>query len=271
MTSLAGLILVAYCFKFAKMAGINQGCLPCIFSMTIFYVSVLFYFKFGEKISMMKIVGTLLMIPCIVFLSLGGGPGGESSDETSQDEYSDSQKQVFAVISVIFAMSAPFFWTTKMLYLRKSEGEFGFNLFDIAIDAQIYMNIVATGLYIAYIVQDEFKASELLEGSIVAIFFILGDIFRSMAFRYGPGGPINALVGTQVIYQTLVNALFFDQPLGAYQYYGITAGVLATIIISTGDEMLDLCRAKPNKDSNASDGKKSLLEEPLANTLETKQ
>lgn len=62
------------------------------------------------------------------------------------------------------------------------------------------MNIVATALYVAYISQNEFSMSELIEGSIVAIFFILGDIFRSMAFRYGPGGPINALVGTQVIY-----------------------------------------------------------------------
>lgn len=92
MTSLAGLILVAYCFKFAKMAGINQGCLPCIFSMTIFYVSVLFYFKFGEKISPMKIVGTLLMIPCIVFLSLGGGPADSVDTDADTVGYTDSQK-----------------------------------------------------------------------------------------------------------------------------------------------------------------------------------
>ena len=216
MTSLAGLILVAYCFKFALMAGINQGCLPCIFNMTIFYVSVLFYFKFGEKISPMKIFGTLLMIPCIVFLSLGAGPGGEIIDESSSEAgeetivYTDAQKNLYAIISVAFAMSAPFFWTTKMLYLRQSEDRFGFNLFDIAIDAQIYMNIVATGLYVAYIMQNEFRVNEFVEGSIVAVFFILGDVFRSLAFRYGPGGPINALVGTQVIYQTVANALFFN-------------------------------------------------------------
>ena len=54
--------------------------------MTIFYVSVLFYFKFGEKISPMKIFGTLLMIPCIVFLSLGAGPGGDVVADDSGDE-----------------------------------------------------------------------------------------------------------------------------------------------------------------------------------------
>ena len=96
----------------------------------------------------------------------------------------------------MFAMVAPFFWTTKMLYLRLSEERYHFNLFDLALDAQIYQNLVATMLYLAYVGQNEFKASELMEGSVVAVFFILGDVFRSMAFRYGPGGPINALVGT---------------------------------------------------------------------------
>ena len=87
----------------------------------------------------------------------------------------------------------------------------------------------------------------------MAVFFILGDVFRSMAFRDGPGGPINALVGTQVIYQTVVNALFFNQPLGANQYYGITAGVLATVIISTGDELLDMCKGNRSEKSKVVD------------------
>ena len=55
MTSLAGLCLVAYAFKFAKMAGINQGCIPVLFSMTIIYVSVLFYYCFQESISVSKV------------------------------------------------------------------------------------------------------------------------------------------------------------------------------------------------------------------------
>ena len=93
-------------------------------------------------------------------------------------------------------MIAPFFWTTKMLFLRLSEDKFNFNLFDIAIDSQIYQNLVASALYVAYVVQYEFDATEFLQGAIVAVFFILGDVFRSMAFRYGLGGPINALVGT---------------------------------------------------------------------------
>jgi len=71
-------------------------------------------------------------------------------------------------------------------------------------------------LYVAYVCQYGFLMNELIEGSITAVFFILGGILNSMAFRYGPGGPINTLVGTQCIYQTLLNALFFDQGLSVY-------------------------------------------------------
>ena len=122
--------------------------------------------------------------------------------------------------------------------------------------------MVATTLYLVYIAQNEFKLNELLEGSVTAVFFILGDVFRSMAFRYGPGGPINALVGTQVIYQTLLNALFFSQALTAFQYYGITAGVLATVVISTGDEILDCLKCHKNvtvEDTQKEDHKAWLL------------
>ena len=90
MTALAGLVLVAYCFKFAKMAGINQGCLPCIFSMTIFYISVLFYFKFNESISAIKIFGTILMIPCIALISLGGIPTEDEDAVVDDDDYTSS-------------------------------------------------------------------------------------------------------------------------------------------------------------------------------------
>ena len=144
MTMQAGLILVAYCFKYAKMAGINQGCLPCIFSITIFYISILFWFKFNERISAMKIVGTVLMIPAIAFISLGAADStevGETESSTLIDDsetYTDEQKSLYAGISVTFALIAPFFWTTKAFYTRLSEDRFKFDLFDNAIDCAIY-------------------------------------------------------------------------------------------------------------------------------------
>ena len=67
---LMGMIFVAYAFKFAAIAGLNQGCIVCLFSITTIYISILFYFKFNEAISWCKIAGIFLMIGCILTLSL---------------------------------------------------------------------------------------------------------------------------------------------------------------------------------------------------------
>lgn len=138
MTSLAGLTLVAYCFKFAKMAGINQGVLPCIFSITTFYVSLLFYLKFNEKLSCLKIIGMILMLPCIGLIAFSGDAPNVNVEDAESETYSNKKMQFFAILSVIFALIAPFFWTTKMLFLRLSEDRYKFNLFDLSIDCQIY-------------------------------------------------------------------------------------------------------------------------------------
>ena len=51
LTSLAGLVFVAYAFKFAKLAEMNQGCIPSLFTVVSIYIATLFYFKFNEKIT----------------------------------------------------------------------------------------------------------------------------------------------------------------------------------------------------------------------------
>ena len=201
MTVLMGLVMVAYSFKYAKMAEINQGCLPCIFAITTFYICVLFYFKFGEKISAIKIIGTLLMLPCIVFIALGSAPEAKSSEEApaaadDDESYTDEEKQIFAILSVSFAMMAPFFWTARCLYLRLSEDRYNYNLFDLAIDSQIYQNLFATIVYVVYLTKFEFELNILVEGSVFAVFQIIGMTAMSLAYRYGPGGPINALIST---------------------------------------------------------------------------
>lgn len=184
--------------------------MPCIFSMSVFYVAILFWCKFNETIAPVTILGTFLIVPCVAFLSLGAADSGSQGGENDVGTYSEKDMQLFAILAVAFGMLAPAFWTVKILYLRLSEEQFKFNLFDLAVDGILFQNVVATFIYLAYVNKNGFDASELLQGSITAVFFIIGDVTRSMAFRYGPGGPINALVGTMVVYQTLVNAFYFD-------------------------------------------------------------
>ena len=71
-------------------AGINTGVLPCIFSMTTFYISVIFYYKLNEKISTTKIVGIILMIPCMTFISLGADVDKLPAQEDIEEDFTDA-------------------------------------------------------------------------------------------------------------------------------------------------------------------------------------
>lgn len=58
-----------------------------------------------------------------------------------------------------------------------------------------------------------------------------------MAIKRGPGGPCMALLTTQIIYQTSLNAILFDQGISSFEYWGMAFGIVASILITLGDSI----------------------------------
>ena len=52
------------------LADINTGCITSIFSATSIYLVIVFYCVFKEKLSVLKILGVVLIIPCVAFLTM---------------------------------------------------------------------------------------------------------------------------------------------------------------------------------------------------------
>ena len=63
----------------------------------------------------------------------------------------------------------------------------------------------------------------------------MGGICGTNSLQTGPGGPINALIGTQIVYQTMINAVFFGQGLSTFELIGATFGIAAALIIPLWD------------------------------------
>ncbi len=232
MPTLCGLILVAYAFKFALMAGMNQGCIPSLFSVTSIYIAILFYFAFGEVISKPKIVGIAMMIPCVILLSLDKKVADQESDVTVHD------MQIYGGIAVLFAVLAPLFWTTKAYFARKSiEAKLFITTRDLALDSALFHSSSQTVLFCIYLWfnSEGVSFSHFLQGQLTGAFFLLGGIFAMKGIETGPGGPVNALMSTQIIYQTTFNAIALDQGISVYELTGIAAGLFATCLITMCD------------------------------------
>ena len=133
MTALLGLVLVAYVFKFAKYAEVNQGCLVSLFSVQCIYVAILFYFKFNEIVSGIKIFGMLLMPPCALLLSLD-----KKDAEDSEYNFTIEEMKLYGILAVVFALVAPIVWTFAGFYIRKARETNCFPIYDLAIDLQGY-------------------------------------------------------------------------------------------------------------------------------------
>ena len=122
----------------------NQGCIPSIFSVTGIYIAILFYFKYNEVLSKPKLVGIALMTACVVILSLDKKSADESQIDLDQDQdetsetLTVSQMRMYGLFAVAMGLTAPFFWTIKAFYTRKSiQDKIFHSTWDLAIDSKL--------------------------------------------------------------------------------------------------------------------------------------
>ena len=62
-----------------------------------------------------------------------------------------------------------------------------------------------------------------------------------------------------MLYQTVCNAFFFEQSLTTFQVLGVSFGILATLMITLGDELVKRCRDPPAKLVDDADNDKDFL------------
>ena len=91
----------------------NQGSISSLFSLPGIYVAVLFYFKFNEVISVSKIIGILMFIPCVILLSMDPKEVDEAAATATEEEM-----RLYGIVAVIFGLVAPFFWVFGIYYIR---------------------------------------------------------------------------------------------------------------------------------------------------------
>ena len=90
-------------------------------------------------------------------------------------------------------------------------------------------------LFIGVISKHELSMDVLIQGQISGLLFVAGTITQIVALTTGPGGPIQALINTCIIYQVVADAVFFGQELSLFQYLGIIFAILAGLLITIGD------------------------------------
>ena len=120
-----------------------------------FYVATVFYFSFGEVISLSKVVGLVFMVPCVLLLSL------EPKAEVSSDGLrSGEEMRVYGLLAVLVGSLAPILWTIKVYFARRAFERKDFVPLDLAIDLAAFRAIFSCILYAMFLAQNPFNWEE---------------------------------------------------------------------------------------------------------------
>ena len=76
LPNILSLVILAWAFKFAAYAEMNQGIVSSLNALAGVYSMIWFYFSFNEIISFAQMAGMFLMFVSVVLLALEGTMGG---------------------------------------------------------------------------------------------------------------------------------------------------------------------------------------------------
>lgn len=111
-----------FCFEFLRKGGSNQSIVVIVTTFASIINGITFYFAFGEKLSITKMIGMLCSISAVVFLALSkqgeevktvqAGPNGEA--------FVTDPKYTYIAIGMAFIV--PVCFSTKHFFTRLYSG-----------------------------------------------------------------------------------------------------------------------------------------------------
>ena len=150
------------------------------------------------------------MICAVVCLTLDKKEDGTTAVDGT--ELTAKEQKMYGLLAVLYgAFLAPLCWTIKSYYGREAiENNNEFPMYDLGIDQMIFQGIYLMVLFFIYLANNPFNWTFFWEGTLTGVFFLVATVIFTQAYETGPGGPIQVLLTTQVIYQSLINAIWLD-------------------------------------------------------------
>ena len=64
-------VVIMNTFYFTAQTGINSGIIASVFSTNLIFVTMYFYFVHGQRITLSDLIGSLLIVTCLVLIGVG--------------------------------------------------------------------------------------------------------------------------------------------------------------------------------------------------------
>lgn len=172
-------------FFFAGKSNVNGGIISTIFSSSCVFTSIIFYCKYGQRITRNDIMGTVFIMLCVTLISIGGG----GKEETQVDR----KYLILALVMALITGVTLSLNTVNINYVIKT----GFNLDQANYDGNLLIGLLY--LPFCFLFRDSFDMYIYLMASLTTFAATMGVISFSRALKYGKAGPVTAIENSKTI------------------------------------------------------------------------
>lgn len=205
--------LVIICFKYALYAGLNQGVITTIFTLSGIYVAIISWFMFNEKLDKFHITGMLLLISCTVLIVLSK----PTSHQEKLEVYDTEVTEVSNLWPVGFALITTFIYSFRTIYVKLFVYHLKFN----SLDFMTYSYLLSGGVFIPFVINDMYyygyMPDVIYNGIASGILNGIAAILLFYATSTGITGPAYALKNIEPIVLAVCGSIFWKQYLNNLQ------------------------------------------------------
>ena len=222
--------LVIISFKYALYAGINQGAITTIFTLSGIYVAIVSWFLFNEKLNKFHIMGMLLLIGCTIIIAYSK----RQSHAKKFEVYGQEVEEVPAIIPVGFALLTTVIYAFRTVYVKLFVHNLKFNSFDY----MTYSYLLSGAVFIPPLFMDLYNNGFIPEVVILGItsgaFNGLASFMMFYSTSHGVTGPAYALKNIEPILQAIFGSVVWGQHLNLNQGIGIAMGIFGSLTLTLG-------------------------------------
>lgn len=213
-----GIIQVATFFavfltmEFAFKAGVNQGIIASLFSTSIVFSSILFYFLYEEKLSIRHLIGLALMLTAVVLISIGKPSSSSLTEGSSVSTELEAEQAYYLVLAIIFALICGLILTINAVIMRHYVKYLHISPLQLNNDGGLLQLVVLLVLFSLYVKDNGmYEWPDLIESVGASILSMFANVTLSKAFAVGLGGPVQGINNLMSLVQTVLAAIFLSQ------------------------------------------------------------
>jgi drug/metabolite transporter (DMT)-like permease len=229
-----GSIYGAYYFLGLCEHPVNSGIASSLFSSSLVFVAILFYFNFGQKLSYCGMSGIGLIIGAVCLISMSAGMKPSSTTDNSQNISGEDKDTTYVQLSIVTSLCAGLSFACASLYGKTIIVKYDIDLAQWQYDTNGLFGLVLLVPYIWLVYSNQLKEVSMKEIGLSMATYILsntGALFSYQSIKYGKAGVVQGIENLKVVWLTIMMSIIQGQLPTHLQTAGIITGLVGALVI----------------------------------------